>query len=171
MPDAPTAALFVGLLAGSEALLVRARAALAAEAGPIALASEPRPWSESDYYEAEMGKGLLRQWLVFERAVPMGRLGSLKRRAIALEDSFRPGAAVSRPVNIDPGLLDAHSLRLASTKPAGHRVWVGDGIWVEITLTFKAGGWALLPWTYPDFRRPETHEFLTAARKLFSSQK
>ncbi len=161
----PTAALFAGLLAGNEALLDSALSALEAEWGPVALRSPPRPWNESDYYEAEMGKGLLRQFLVFDAPVGVDRLPALKLRAIALEQTFVPGGAVPRPVNIDPGLLGEHNLTLASTKRAGHRVWIGDGIWAEITLVFRAGAFQPLPWTYSDFRRSETLEFLAAARK------
>lgn len=162
----PAAALFTGLLSSSEPLLAAASNALAAEWGPVALRSDPRPWNESDYYEAEMGKGLLRQFLLFEAPVPVDRLPALKRRAIEHERAFAAGAAVPRPVNIDPGLLGEHNLTLASTKRAGHRVWIGDEIWAEITLVFRAGAFQPLPWTYSDFRRPETLEFLARARKL-----
>jgi hypothetical protein len=163
----PVAALFTGLLATSESLLAAARASLEAEWGPVALATSPRPWTETDYYEAEMGKGLVRQFLVFERLVGVDRLAALKLRAVALEETFKPGAAVARPVNIDPGLLGEHALTLASTKRAGHRVWIGEGIWAEITVVYRDGAWQLLHWTYPDFRRPETLEFLAACRKHF----
>ncbi|KAF0242760.1 MAG: GTP-binding [Planctomycetota bacterium] len=163
----PVAVLFTGLLATSEPLLAAVRASLEAEWGPVAQASIPRPWTETDYYEAEMGKGLVRQFLAFERLVGVDRLQDLKRRSVALEETFKPGASVARPVNIDPGLLGEHSLTLASTKRAGHRVWIGEGIWAEITVVYRDGAFQLLHWTYPDFRRPATLEFLAACRKLF----
>ncbi|MEK7467692.1 MAG: DUF4416 family protein [Planctomycetota bacterium] len=163
----PVAVLFTGLLATSEPLLANVRASLEADWGPIALASAARPWTETDYYEAEMGKGLLRQFLAFERLVGVDRLASLKQRSVALEETWKAGAKVDRPVNIDPGLLSEHSLTLASTKRAGHRVWIGEGIWAEITVVYRDGAFQLLHWTYPDFRRPETLEFLAACRRLF----
>lgn len=162
----PRAALFAGLLAGSEPLLAAARAAAEAEWGPIALASTPRPWTESNYYAAQMGPGLLRQFLLFEGPVGVDRLAAAKLRAIALEAAAAAGASVPRPVNIDPGLLGEHNLTLASTKRAGHRVWIGDGLWAEITLVYRDGAFQPLPWTYPDFRRPESLDFLSVARRL-----
>lgn len=164
--NAPRAALFAGVLAGSEPLLAAARASVEAEWGPVALASAPRPWTESDYYAAQMGPGLLRQFLLFDLPVGVDRLAASKLRAITLETAAAQGAAVPRPVNIDPGLLGEHNLTLASTKRAGHRVWIGDGLWAEITLVYRDGAFQPLPWTYPDFRRPETLEFLAAARRL-----
>jgi hypothetical protein len=162
----PPAALFCGLLAGSDILLASTRATLERDWGPLALASTPVPWNETSYYEPEMGRSLLRQYLGFARPVSADRLAPLKLRAVELEHSLRPGAPVSRPVNIDPGLLDANLLALASTKRAGHRLWIGDGIWAEITLVYRTGAWQPLPWTYPDFRRPQTLEFLSAFRQL-----
>jgi hypothetical protein len=165
VPPAPPAVLFAGFLAASEALLEAARAASGSEWGPVALASDPRPWTESDYYEPQMGKGLLRQFVAFEAPVPVDRLSPIKLRAIELEETFKPGAAVLRPVNIDPGLLDPLNLTLASTKKGGHRVWIGEGIWAEITVIFRDGAYQPLPWTYPDFRRADTLAFLGAVRK------
>ncbi|MBI2920477.1 MAG: DUF4416 family protein [Planctomycetes bacterium] len=155
-----------GLLAGHPDRLESARALLEAEWGPVALASAPRPWTESSYYEPEMGPGLMRQFLGFEQPAGVDQLASLKSRAIALEARLAAGAPVPRPVNIDPGFVDANNLTLASTKRAGHRVWIGGGIWAEITLLFRSGAFQPLPWTYPDFRRPESLEWLAAFRKL-----
>jgi len=155
-----------GLLAGTAELLQAARASLENEWGPVALATRARPWTESRYYEAEMGPALLRQFLGFANPVTVDRLASLKRRAIDIENTFRPGAARPRTVNIDPGLVNIGNLTLASTKQAGHRVWIGDGIWAEITLVLREGAFQPLPWTYPDFRLPETLEFLSALRRL-----
>lgn len=162
----PRAALMTGLLAGREEWLAAARRRLEQEFGAVVLASAPRPWTESDYYAPQMGAGLLRQFLGFEKAVSVDRLASLKRAAIALEPAVVAGAPVPRPVNIDPGLVDANNLTLASTKRAGHRVWIGDGIWAEITLLFRSGTWQPLPWTYPDFRAADTHAWLSAFRTL-----
>ena len=165
-PEPPAAALLVGLLAGTPARLESARVLLEAEWGRVALASVPRPWTESAYYDAEMGTGLLRQFLGFEKPVAVDRLAALKRRAIELEASLAAGAPVARPVNIDPGLVDANTLTLASTKRGGHRVWIGEGIWAEITLQFRNGAFQPLPWTYADYRRPDALEWLGAFRKL-----
>ncbi|MCE9584228.1 MAG: DUF4416 family protein [Planctomycetes bacterium] len=165
MTSPPPAALVAGVLAGSEALLTSTRASLEREWGSVLLASVPRPWTESDYYAPEMGSGLLRQFLGFATVVPVDRLAALKRRAIEIEETFKAGAPVARPVNIDPGLLAPFNLTLASTKRSGHRVWVGEGIWAEITLTFRDGDFQPLPWTYPDYARQDTRDFLTAVRK------
>jgi hypothetical protein len=54
---------------------------------------------------------------------------------------------------------------LASTKDHAHRIYLADGIYAEVTLSFRAGAWQPFDWTYPDYRRPDFHEFFTRCRE------
>ncbi len=165
--------LFVGLLGGDADLLRRVRQLLIRRWGPTDAESDIWPFDQTDYYAAEMGPGLLRWFLGFERPVPADQLVDIKHETNALEQQIADDALlpdISRPVNIDPGYLDLSKLVLASTKDSGHRIYLGHGIYAEVTLQFAHGGWQVRPWTYPDFHRPEYHEFFTRLRELYRRQ-
>lgn len=165
--------LFVGLLGGDADLLRRTRQLLVRRCGPVDSESDLWPFDQTDYYEAEMGAGLLRWFLGFERLVPADELVAIKHETNALEQQVAEQALlpdIPRPVNLDPGYLDLNKLVLASTKDAGHRVYLGHGIYAEVTLQFYHGGWQVRPWTYPDYHRPEYHEFFTRLREVYRRQ-
>ncbi|HEY2148030.1 MAG TPA: DUF4416 family protein, partial [Pirellulales bacterium] len=74
------------------------------------------------------------------------------------------------PLNLDPGYLTLAKLVLASTKDHAHLLYLGHGIYAEVTLYFKDGRWQHRDWTFPDYRRPDYQEFFTAARQLIRSR-
>lgn len=69
-----------------------------------------------------------------------------------------------RVVNIDPGYLEPSKLVLYSTKNFSHRIYIGDGIYAEITMTYEHGKFKFLPWTYPDYLWEENVKFLLKVR-------
>jgi hypothetical protein len=73
--------------------------------------------------------------------------------------------AVTRPVNIDPGYVDLGKLVLATTKDRAHRIYLQHGIYAEVTLQYAREAWQVSPWTYPDYREPRYHAFLSAVRE------
>jgi hypothetical protein len=73
-------------------------------------------------------------------------------------------------VNLDPGLLTLGKFMLATTKDQGHRIYLRDGIFAEVTLRYQAGAFEPWPWTYADYRRPEVHAFLQSARAFYREQ-
>lgn len=72
--------------------------------------------------------------------------------------------AVSRPLNLDPGYITPAKLVLAPTKDHAHRIYLGRGMYAEVTLYYKAGGWQFRDWTFPDYRRADYHAFFTEVR-------
>jgi hypothetical protein len=164
-PVAPVK-LVCGMIAGSEALLAAATVELAKAFGPIDLSGDTTPFDYTDYYAAEMGGGLLRRFVAFARPLDPAALAEVKRRTNELEAGFAvPGPnGARRRVNLDPGYVTPAKLVLATTKEAAHRIYLGGGIYAEVTLTFKGGRWVAHPWTYPDFRSGAYDAFLLAAR-------
>jgi hypothetical protein len=160
----PHSALVVGLLAAGPDLISSARKRLAQEFGPVAEQSDPIAFTFTDYYQAEMGADLLRTWLGFVRLQPLDKLADIKRRTNALEDQLR-NANGQRQVNLDPGLLSPHNLVLASTKDYSHRVYLGQGIFAEVTLIYEHGQFQPLRWTYPDYQSPVALTFFRAVRE------
>lgn len=158
--------LLVGMLARDEQWFAAAESLLAEQFGPIALASGLIPFDFTDYYAAEMGAPLLRKFVAFERLIPPDRLAPIKLATNRLEDELARtlGAAVPRPVNLDPGLLDASRLILATTKDHAHRIYLADGVYAEITLTYRKGAYVPTPWTYRDYRTEPYLAFFAQAR-------
>ena len=58
-------------------------------------------------------------------------------------------------MNLDPGYLAAGKLVLATTKNQQHRIYLGQGIFAEVALRYRAGAWQPWEWTYRDYRSPE----------------
>ncbi len=128
-------------------------------------------------YEASMGHGLVRRFFVIHERLEQDRLAPVKLASIDIENEIRDHvrdhdpesehARFERPVNVDPGLINDCRIVLATTKNFSHRLYRGDGIWEEITLVWKDGEYRSLPWTYPDFTRPEYHRFFERFRDEF----
>ena len=138
------------------------------EFGPAAAVSEAFDFTETDYYAAEMGVGLKKQFWVFATPIDPGRLAAIKLTTNLWEAEYSglKTHAEPRPLNLDPGYLTLAKLVLASTKDHAHRIYLSDGIYAEVTLQYRSGGWQPLPWTYPDYRRADYHQFFTASREL-----
>jgi hypothetical protein len=141
------------------------------ELGPAAAVSDAFDFTETNYYDAEMGAGLKKQFWAFATPIDPGRLAAIKL-ATNLWEAEYAGAGLhpeSRPLNLDPGYITLAKLVLASTKDHAHRIYLGDGIFAEVTLSFRGGAWQAFDWTYPDYRRADFHEFFTRCRDVLKS--
>ncbi|MBT3381879.1 MAG: DUF4416 family protein [Lentisphaerae bacterium] len=136
--------------------------------GPIDMTGPPTPFTFTDYYTPEMGSALVRQFVGFERLVEPEALAALKHDANAIEERSLIGD--KRAVNIDVGYLDYHKLVLASTKEGPQKVYVGSGIWADITLLYRKGAFQALPWTFLDFTTGAYTPFLLEAREHYRLQ-
>ena len=136
--------------------------------GTLALISAPFDFTETDYYTATMGTELKKQFIAFERRIDPSELATIKRTANDWEAEY---AALSRhpeprPLNLDPGYITPAKLVLASTKDHAHRIYLRDGIFAEVTLTYRGRKWQPHDWTYPDYRRDDYQQFFAACREL-----
>jgi Domain of unknown function (DUF4416) len=160
--------LIASLLAGDPALLAEAKTALLPLLGPIDFESSLLPFDHTDYYTPEFGPGLVRQIVTFERLVDPADLSTIKRRTNDLEQSLVAGER--RRVNIDPGYVSLGKLVLASTKNHGHRLYLGQGIYGEVTLTYQHGRFHPWPWTYPDYASDEYCALFDKIRERYKAQ-
>ena len=144
--------LIVSAFASSDALLQQAKGALAAEWGTIDFESELLPFDHTSYYEPEFGTGLVRRIWAFERLIHPGELPTIKQRTNDLERCWAVNGW--RRVNLDSGYVSMAKLVLATTKNHGHRIYVGNGIYAEVTLQYRDGAFRPWPWTYPDYGTP-----------------
>lgn len=140
--------------------------------GPLALVSDAFDFTETDYYAATMGTGLKKQFLACERLIDAAALPDIKRQTNAWEAEYAELGqhAEPRPLNLDPGYITPAKLVLASTKDHAHRIYLRDGIFAEITLSYRQRSWQPLDWTYPDYRRSDYQEFFTRCRGLLIAQ-
>jgi hypothetical protein len=141
--------LIASLLTGRFWALEEAKAALAESLGALDFQSALIPFDHTDYYAAEMGSGLVRQIVTFERLVPPARLPAIKLLTNGVEQRLAEGGR--RVVNIDPGYVSLAKLVLASTKDHGHRLYLDRGIYGEVTLSYQGGRFRPWPWSYPDY--------------------
>lgn len=165
--DADPVALLAAVMAPDAAGLARASRSLTRRLGPIRDCSPAYAFDFTTYYEAEMGPGLVKQLIWFERPVGSEELAWIKRATMVVEHNMAiPGeGGLERRANIDPGLVSADSLVLATTKYAGHRICIARGLWAEITLRYEKGQYAPLAWTYADYCTETVQAFLQTIRR------
>lgn len=163
--------LICGAIYSADEVFEQARTMLQEAFGPIDLQSPAVAFDFTDYYAEQMGRDLLRRFVSFEHLVGPGVLASAKVRTNEIEAEFarRCGGAPARPVNLDPGYITEANLVLASMKNFSHRIYLGDGVYGEVTLTYHKGRWQKLPWTFPDYASGRYDDFLTKARQLLRS--
>lgn len=131
--------------------------------GPIECESEQAPFTHTGYYSEEMGEELFRSFVSFAKIINPDRLKDIKHFTNELEIK-NLGSDGGRTVNIDPGIVTLSSLILASTKDFSHRIYLGDGIYGEVTLLYENKSFIPLKWTYPDYKTPVMAEFLIRVR-------
>jgi len=141
--------------------------------GPVALRSEVFAFTETDYYRAAMGPDLLKTFFCFERPFDPAGLPAVKLRTNEWEEEYarESGHAEQRPLNLDPGYLTLAKLVLASTKDHSHRLYLGEGIYGEVTLHYQGDAWQSSRWTYADYRRADYQDFLTQCRELLHARR
>ena len=161
---------FVALLSSDHHLLTPAEIDLSSMLGEIDDRSETVSWAASNFYQKEMGPGLLRRFVSFANLRSPAELAAIKVRTQRLEDAYRVIDTGGRRVNFDPGYLDAYKVVLASTKNASQRIYLGSGIYGEATLLYHDGAFHGLEYTYRDYLWPETLAFLTRARAHYLMQ-
>jgi hypothetical protein len=164
----PTAVmLLVAISSRHAAALNWARGRIEQRCGKPALTSDTFDFTETDYYVATMGGELKKQFVACEPLVDPGELACIKRETNAWEAEYAALGrhAEPRPLNLDPGYITPAKLVLASTKDHAHRLYLGDGIYAEVTLAYRQRQWQPLEWTYPDYRRADYQAFFTACRE------
>lgn len=161
--------LFCALLVAPTFSLSDIEAALEQTWGPIVLRSTPTSFTQTTYYKSEMGEGLTRFYVAFDPLIHSAELMLAKHTAHCLEAAWCTPHG-QRRVNVDPGYLDLAKVVLATTKDYSHRLYIGSGIFAEVTLRFQQKSFQPWEWTYPDYRLPETLDFFNRLRALYHRQ-
>jgi hypothetical protein len=162
----PPAMLLTAVITRYDDALAWARERLIDVHGPLALESPTFPFVETNYYEPTMGPDLGVTFLTFQQSYDPGDTAATKLATNAWEAEY---AALgrhpeSRPLNLDPGYLTAAKLVLSSTKDHTHRLYLGQGIFGEVTLFYRHGAWRDHEFTFPNYRRTDYQKFFSECR-------
>jgi len=161
--------LFFSIFAGSEEAINKVIKELEVVYGIIDITSAFMPFDETNYYEGEFGKGLIRKLIFFERLISPEEIVKVKKHAIDIEKKYTFGE--KRLVNIDPGYISLSRVVLSTGKDYTHRIYLGEGVYADLTYIYKKKeGYVNLPWTYPDYAKSDMKYFFEQARKLLKEQ-
>ena len=69
-----------------------------------------------------------------------------------------------RTLNLDLGCLSLENMQLATGKPYAHRIYLGKGVYSDLTYLFQNKSYEPLSWTYPDYREKEIINFFNSVR-------
>jgi Domain of unknown function (DUF4416) len=170
--EPPPVKLIIGLILAREAPIMAIRQQLEATYGRIDQETALLPFVATRFYEREMGPALQRLFWSFEALIAADALAGMKHETNAIEQTYamHDGQGWRRRVNLDPGYVDLAKLVLATTKDRQHRLYLGQGIYAEVTLRFTGGRFVPWEWTYPDYRTPEYLAFFDAVRRRYRHQ-
>ncbi len=157
------AKFFVAMMYQSKEIYEEAKKLLVRKYGKIERESFVYDFNFTNYYENEMGKGLKKRFAVFEKLMERDKLLEVKLYAMEIEEKLSVDG--KRRINIDPGYITKHALILATRKERSHRIYLGNGIFAEVTLTFTKKGCRYFEWTYADYKQEELCEFFQEIRK------
>lgn len=169
-PFAPVK-LICGIITSGQSVFTRSQSCLENEFGSVDHSSPLYEFKSTDYYEKQMGSGLMRRFLSFHDLIKPEQLSRIKIRTNELEDIIRlESETQNRIVNIDPGYMTASALIMATAKDFAHRVPLRDGIYAHLELLFLKKSIKTLSWTYPDFRSEIYHSFFLEVRNAYLLQ-
>ncbi len=163
--------LITGMLTNRLKLFDVTRELLVEEFGPVDSESEVLDFNYTDYYEKEFGIGIKRKFISFKNLIRQDALASIKIITNRIEKEFLEISSHNRQINIDPGYISPGKFVLASTKDYQHRIYLGNGIYAELTLRFRKGTFEDLEWTYPDYRAPAYIRVFNQFRRLYMEQR
>jgi hypothetical protein len=123
------------------------------------------PFEATTYYEQEMGPGLGRRLVSFLNLADPGCLPDWKVFTNTIETAYTLGGR--RLVNLDPGYVARERVVLATGKNYSHRIYLGRGIYADLTLICGQGGFGRLPWSYPDYAQGKLPDLLAQVRTKY----
>jgi hypothetical protein len=133
--------------------------------GPVDLVGPLWPFAATSYYAPEMGGDLWRCLASFLHLAGPAHLADGKIFSNSVEQRFSVGGR--RLVNIDPGYVSRERLVLATGKNYAHRLYLGQGIYGDLTLLAGSGGFQTLSWSYPDYASGPLPELLAVVRRKY----
>ncbi|MCK5740263.1 DUF4416 family protein [bacterium] len=160
--------LVIGVLYSDNELLKKAKGQLEECYGGIDYISPSFEFTDSDYYNVEMGSPIFRLFLSFEKMIFPNQIAPIKLDTNKLEVSL--ALDNRRKINLDPGYLDYDKLVLASAKYNWSKIYLENGIYADMTLKYQDHSYLALPWSFPDFKSGIYTDAFLHIRSLYKEQ-
>jgi hypothetical protein len=160
---------FIGMITGDAGIRERVVHVLAVRFGRPDFIGNWHPFEHTNFYASEMGAGLKKCFVSFEKLLPPEALPDAKIWCGEAEDRFRVDG--KRAANLDPGYINYCKLVLASGKYGGHKVCMARGCWADFIMRYSEGKWLPLPWCFPDFASGVYDGDLNEIRRLFKEER
>lgn len=154
--------LFAGALFRDDKYLLLSKERLEAAFGSIISETPEMAWDHSECYRDELGWPIKRIFFFFRDRIRPEDLPEIKLLTNDIENQLSTDG--KRNINIDPGYITLSRVVLASTKNYSHRIYLGKGIYAEITLVRLNGRFRPHIFTYPDFSSEEYIRIFEDAR-------
>jgi hypothetical protein len=162
-PSLPESAkLLIGIMYKDIELFDSAKEILIKKFGEIDRESVHFDFNYTDYYEKEMGLGLKKVFLVFEKPIDKEDLVKIKLYANNIEK--RLSKKNNRLINIDPGYITKHQVIVASCKERPHRIYLSKGVYAHLMFFFTKNDVISFKWTFPDYL--DNKNFFLESRKF-----
>ncbi len=117
----------------------------------------------TDYYADEFGEGLHRQIISFQTLVDPSELPAYKKVCKQVEDEFLRDN--QRVYNLDIGYMDTDKVVLGSFKWGGTKLYLGQGVYGDMLLTFSKRAFWPTEWAFEDFKDVRYHKDLKVVRE------
>ena len=136
--------------------------------GPVDWKSRDLFFDRTKYYAKEMGWPLFRRFISFKDLIRPEDLIEVKLKTNHIEKHYVEEG--KRRINIDPGYIALERLILATGKNYTHRIYLGQGIYADLTLIYQRGTFQPLEWTYRDYSDPEMIDCFNRLREGYKNQ-
>lgn len=154
--------LIAGLMYCSEERLQKAIVILQERFGPVDLFSERYAFSFTDYYEDEMGKGLLKVFACFLDPIERERIADIRIETGKIEETLSING--KRTINIDPGYVTKDAVFVASFKDRAHKAYLGRGVFLDLQMVLGKRKPRFFEWTFADYREKPAVDFFYHAK-------
>ena len=158
------ALLFVATLYNNVEYFYKAKELLKEQFGEILFESPQWLWNHTEYYREELGWPIQRRFLCFKLIIDPSRIIDIKLYTNTLEEWLSHDG--KRQINLDPGYVTPSKVVLATTKNYAHRIYLGKGIYAEVTLYYRKGSFRPHEFTYRDYQNPEYIEIFERMRRF-----
>jgi len=144
------AILFIGILYNKEDYCEKAFNLLEPYLGESFFVTKQIKWIHTEYYRDELGWPIYRRFIAFKKVIDPSEIKEIKLLTNQLEEYLSING--KRTVNLDPGYVTLSKVVLATTKNYTHRIYLGKGIYAEVTLYYKDGSFKDHIFTYKDYK-------------------
>jgi len=118
------------------------------------------------FYSKEMGPTEELSRIILVSTTLMQRTSSVDLKLWSTQIENEYSFEKKRKINFDIGYLSLEQLILLTGKNFVHRIYLDQGVYVDLNLIYEQNNFKSLAWTYPDYQHPDFIEFFLFARNL-----